>query len=180
MEARYNVVSILSLVGSYSVTETLILWSFHCFLFHPSRASLLCNLHNSFVCPCTCSFCQPLMITLPIHSLPAFIMWGRCSWKHLVLFQYLRVVLWLIGQGLLPEQSGKDVYRYIWTFPYRNFSNTAPLLYYGQFPMCQQNFHSPDILLQVLQWKNLMHNLWIDWRFVVVCFSFFRGLNSSS
>ena len=123
-----------------------------------------------------------LMITLPIHSLPAFIMWGRCSWKHLVLFQYLRVVLWLIGQGLLPEQSGKDVYRYIWTFPYRNFSNTAPLLYYGQFPtcMCQQNFHSPDILLQVLQWKNLMHNLWIDWRFVVVCFSFFRGLNSSS
>lgn len=118
-------------------------------------------------------FCQPLMITLPIHSLPAFILWGRCSWKHLVLFQYLRVVLWFIGQGLLPEQSGKVVYRYIWTFPYRNFSNTAPLLYYRQFPMCQQNFHSPDIFLQVLQWKNLMHNLWIDWRLVVVCFSFF-------
>lgn len=120
-------------------------------------------------------FHQPLMITLLIHSLPALILWGRCSWKHLFLFQYLRVVLWLIGQGLLPEQSGKDVYRYSWSFPYRNLSNTAPLLYYGQFPMCQQNFHSSDIFLQVLQWKNLLHtdNLWIDWRFVVVCFSFF-------
>ena len=29
------------------------------------------------------------------------------EFSALTLFQYLRVVLWLIGQGLLPEQPGK-------------------------------------------------------------------------